>query len=339
MRKSDAGFTLPEVLIASVLTLIVLGAVIQAFSSSMGLVRTTRIISETNESLQAGMSLMVRDFIQTGQGVPQGGIPIPSGAGATPVNRPGPIGAGLTFPATWTAVPAVSPGGGLGPTVLGRQTDLATVLYADPTLQLNQWPLTNIAADGSSMTVDNRTPITGTDGIKVGDIIMFTNAMGNAMQMVTRVSGGQTVFFDAGDPLNLNQATTATQGTVLNLQSGPGAYPPTTAQRINMITFYVDTVTDPSLPRLVRQLGAGQPLAIAMGVENVQFTYDLVDGTTNPTNVETPAPPYSANQIRKANLFLSGRSLDADTQSGQYVRNSLATEVGLRSLSFVDRYR
>ena len=83
----------------------------------------------------------------------------------------------------------------------------------------------------------------------------------------------------------------------------------------------------------------GQELAIAMGVENVQITYDLVDGVTNPTNVDTPSASNSANQIRKANLFLSARSQDTNPETQQPFRNSLATEVGLRSLSFVDRYR
>ena len=34
------------------------------------------------------MSLMVRDFIQTGQGIPAGGIPMPTGLGSVAVRRP-----------------------------------------------------------------------------------------------------------------------------------------------------------------------------------------------------------------------------------------------------------
>jgi hypothetical protein len=135
------------------------------------------------------MSLMVRDFIQTGQAVPRGGIPIPVGGGAQPIRRPGPPGSSLTFPGTWTTLPAVSPGGGLGPTVIGIATDIVNLIYADPTLALNQWPLTAIAGDGSAMTVDIRTTISGADGIKAGDLILFSNARGSAMQVVTGVNG------------------------------------------------------------------------------------------------------------------------------------------------------
>lgn len=334
----DNGFTLTEVLIATILTLVVLGAGLGAFVDGMRLADTTRIVSETNHGLQAAMSMMVRDFIQTGQGIPTGGIPIPSGGGALPIQRPGPPAAGMTFNPAWTTLPALTSGGGLGPVVLGLGTDVATLMYADPTLRLNQFPLVAIAADGSSMTVDPGTPIQGVDGLKVGDLILFSNPQGNALQMITRVDATQTVFFEAGDPLNLN-LTGAPQGTIINLQNAPGAYPPTTATRITMVSYYIDSVTDPTLPRLVRQIGNGPRLAIALGVENLQFTYDLVDGTTNPTNVQDPPVANSPNQFRKANLYIAVRSLETNMYNDQPHRNSIATEVGLRSLSFVDRYQ
>ena len=234
--------------------------------------------------------------------------------------------------------PRSRPDSTLGPTVLGVQTDIVTLMYADPTLALNTWPLTAIAPDGSSMTVDARTSIITADGLRVGDLILFSNAQGNAMQAVTRISGGQTVFFDPMDPLALNQPAAAS-GTLLGLQSSPGVFPPTTATRISMISYYVDNVTDPNLPRLVRQVNGGARLAISLGVENLQITYDFVDGATNPTNVPDAPTGNSPNQIRKANLFLSARSIDQDPRTRQFFRNSTATEVGLRSMAFVDRYK
>ena len=336
MPERDAGFSLVEALIATVLSSLVIGGALHAFADGMRLANTSRIISETNQSLQAGLSLMVRDFIQVGQGIPTGGIPLPSGTGATPVTRPGPTA--LTFPPGWTTVPAITPGSGLGPVVLGVQTDIVTVMHADPTLALNAAPLAALAPNGSSMTVEAGTNILGPNGLQAGDLILFSNANGNAMQMVTRTTGTQTVFFEPGDPLNLNQPW-ATQGTLTGIQSSPGAFPPTTATRVLMISYYVDTVTDPTLPRLVRQVNAGPRLAVSLGVENLQYTYDLVDGTLNPTNVPEPPSGNSPNQIRKANLFLSARSLDELPTQRQFFRNSLVTEVGFRSLSFVDRYR
>jgi Tfp pilus assembly protein PilW len=339
MRNHDSGFTLGEVVVSMFLTLVVMGAAFTGFNSSMRLAETSRIVSETNQGLQVTMSLMVRDLIQAGQGIPLGGIPLPSGAGATPVVRPGPPGAVLTFNPAWTALPAVTTGSALGPAVVGVgvATDIVTVLYADRTLFLSQFPLTAIAADGSTMTVNAGTNIGGADGIKAGDLILFSNANGNALQTVTGGNGGQTVFFANGDAFDLN-ARTAAQGTILNLGAA-GVFPPTTATRITMVSYYLDATTDPTVPRLVKQINMGPRLAIGLGAENLQLTYDLVDGVTNPANVPEPPVGTSHNQIRKANLFISARSLEASPHTRAFVRNSLATDVGFRSLSFVDRFR
>jgi hypothetical protein len=334
--RDDSGFSVVEALVSLGLTVLVISGAIDVLTRSLSLVGTARVISETNHGLQAAMSMMSRDFMQVGQGVPLGGVPIPSGSPSEPVLRPGPT-AGFTFPAGDVAWPALSPGNGDGPTLLGVDTDLVTLLYADQTINIGQFPLVAIAADGSSMTVNAATPVTGTNGLQAGDLILFSNALGNAVQMVTTTPTTQTVLFATDDDMKLNQRD-APEGTIMNLQTSPGVFPPTTATRLMMVSYYVDVTTDPDLPRLVRRVNMGPELAIALGVENLQITYDLVDGVTNPANVETPTGDNSANQIRKANLFLAARSQDPAPVTKEFFRNSLATQVGLRSLSFVDRY-
>jgi len=49
--------------------------------------------------------------------------------------------------------------------------------------------------------------------------------------------------------------------------------------------------------------------------------------------------PCSPNQIRKINISLSGRSRIPLRQTKQYLRNTLVSQVSLRSMSFIDRYR
>lgn len=333
--RSESGFTLAELLVSMVVTLMVMGAALGSFSDAIRITDAARETTDTNQSLEVSTTLMVRDFIQAGQGIPLGGIPIPSGAGASEVKRPSPAGSDMTFPAGSEAIPSVTPGGSLGPVINGVATDMVHVLYADPTLPLNSLPLANIQADGGAMTVDATIPIGGQDRIQAGDLILFSNAFGNALQMVTGRSG-QVVYFDAGDPMNLNQRA-ALQGTIMNLKSG-AQFPPTTATRVNLISYYIDAVTDPALPRLVRQVNMGARLAVALGIENYQLTYDLVDGGNNPTNIETPVAPSSPNHIRKANLFLAGRSIAVNPRTRQFFRNTVATQVSLRSLAFVDRY-
>ncbi len=178
---------------------------------------------------------------------------------------------------------------------------------------------------------------------------------------MTAVDGSQTVTFAAGDPMNLNQFHAAPDdaGTVNDLANTA----PTTAQsanvsRVRMITYYLDTTIDPTTPRLIRHLGWGDPLAtvnqrgrtVAFSIETLQFSYDMLDGVTNPSNVRMVAAdltaagqcapnPCSPNQIRKVNVFVAGRSDDPFSTTKKLFRNSLNTQVSLRSLALVDRYR
>jgi hypothetical protein len=115
-----------------------------------------------------------------------------------------------------------------------------------------------------------------------------------------------------------------------------------------MITYYVDTVTDPTSPRLMRQIGANPPNAVAFEVEAFRVTYDIADGTVNPAGVRMDAAdlgtggacaPFacSANQIRKANVTIAARSEHRSRETG-FSQNVLFTQVALRSLSFVDEF-
>ena len=334
--KNERGFSMVETLIALALSLIVLAGSIRALNDAMGLNDKSIQIADIGQNMRAGLNLLERDFMSAGWGIPTGGIPLPSGDGSTEVNRPGPPGTTYTFGAAMT-LSAVNPGAALGPKWNGRATDMVNILYADNSLQLNQKPLDAIATDGSNATVNIATKILGVNNeIQVGDLIAFSNALGNTVQYVTKVSG-QILYFNTGDPLNLNQPG-ASQGSISLLKSG-GVYPPTTATRIWLVSYYLDFTTDPSTPRLIRRINDRDGEAVALVLENMQLSYDLVDGVSNPTNVKTPTAPNSPNQIRKVNILLSGRSTSEMKESGDYLRQSLTAQVSLRSLSFIDRYR
>ncbi|MBZ5498304.1 MAG: prepilin-type N-terminal cleavage/methylation domain-containing protein [Acidobacteriia bacterium] len=333
--KKEQGFSLTEVLIATALSLVLLAAAMSSLDSALGMNDKATLMADLEQNLRAGINLLVRDFVNAGWGIPIGGIPIPSGAGALAVQRPGPPGTNYTFAPAITMA-AVNPGPALGPVGNGRATDMVNILYADNLLPLNQMPLDAIGANGASMTVNAGTPITGViNEIRPGDLIAFSNALGNTLQYVSRVAG-QVVYFDAGDPFNLNQPG-APQGSIMQLQNA-GVFPPTTATRVWLVTYYLDTTTDPATPRLIRRINDRAGEVVALVLEDLQLSYDLVDGVGNPTNVKIPIAPNSPNQIRKVNISLSGRSSMVIRNSQDYLRRSLTTQVSLRSLSFIDRY-
>ncbi len=142
-----------------------------------------------------------------------------------------------------------------------RKTDFITLVYADNTIvdtvhntTLNSLPIFLAASGGNpgcpagSLDPTGLTAIfdatcitlpTGNTAITPGDLIMFQNANGATLQTVTAVNG-QTLTFaggGAGDAFALN-GTAKPSGTIINIRNADGTFPPTTASRIWMITYY-----------------------------------------------------------------------------------------------------
>lgn len=383
IRHRERGFTLVELLVSMAITTVIIGATMAAMNDGIKATDGAMLLTNLNNGLRTSMDLMVRDMLQVGQGLPSGRvITIPSGAGAANVRLPGPPGTNLTLPSTAFGLPtdfsAVIPGPGLGPVINGVATDIITTLQADSAFDgMDLTELTAATNGSSSMTVSAVLPPAGQTGgganisnngpddIRPGDLIMLTKSSFSALIQVSRVVG-QTVFFDNNDSLRLNQGNAAADGSLFEYRTmAPSDVAPivppnieSNATRIRMITYYIDATTDPLHPRLVRRIGAGDPVAfdntlgtaVAFDIENLSISYDLADGVTNPSNVRMLptdqlgtgrcAPdPCSRNNIRKLNIVLAGRSRLPVKGTRQFLRNRLQTQVSLRSLAFVDRYQ
>lgn len=366
IHRQEDGFTLVELMVATSIALLVLGGALGMLGDAVTLNDTASKMSDSNQNLRAGTNMLVRDLMQVGRGIDIGGIPIPSGAGALPISRPSPPGQNYTINnTTATTMPAVITGDGLGPTINGVATDIVTLLAIDPTsyvrftatsvprsLPLNlsgtlptgmTTPVPTLADDGSSLTVGQFTawltdPV---DGVKPGDVLLFNNANGRAVQTVTSVVNDQ-VFFAANDVFNFNQRTVL-QGSIVQIRGAGTSYPQTDVVRLKFQTYYLDATTTPGAPRLTRRVNHFGPQALAGVVDGLQLSWDLVDGVTNPTDVpDLPATiggvAYSSNQIRKANVHVMVRSEEKARVDQDYMRQHVSTVVSLRSLAYVDRY-
>ena len=374
MMKRQTGFTLIEFMVAMGITLVALAATMIAFKDATNTNQSVTLKSDLSDNLRAGVNLLEQDLIQAGTGIPTGGIPVPYtpgpaaclGSGGAPINRPNLTGS-LTFPVCNVSLNAVEPGWELGPPITspdstpGANTDLITMLYVDNTLALNSrminepaiganpgCPAGSITNNGQTVKFDSTCILFSPTGIQInsGDLIMFTNAQGNAIQEVTSVSG-QTLTFASGDGLHLN-ARTDPQGTMFQLENTNlvagvnvpnGTFPPTTATRIWMITYYLDNVTDPLHVRLIRRVNwnAGQP--VGETIENLQFKYNFVDGVTNPSGQPSIPTGQSESLIRSVDVILGARSTNAWGQTHTYLRSNFMTQVSLRSMAYVNRYK
>jgi prepilin-type N-terminal cleavage/methylation domain-containing protein len=387
MQKN--GFSLVELMISILLLLIISGAAVTSLIEAQRVTQGVAMEAATQENLRAGMHFMVRDIMQAGEGIPPGGISIPnSSAAVSALNWPGTSPA-AKFPTSYVVLNGIVPGSLVGQVQKGvtntgalittgaKNSDMITVLYADNSLvesaglTLYGSPVVSAGCTGGALTAASVTlatscfhmPGTGPTPITTGNLIMFQNQNGTALEYVTSVSG-QTMSFATGDPAGLNapSATTYPNGTVAALLANGSV--PTIVTRVWMVTYYLDSTTNPYHPQLVRQVNypgyptvatqVNAPQPIADDIEALNLTYDIIDSTapsgTYPNGAgDAPQPASwtspsagsdSPSQIRAVNIYIAGRSETA-YQMGKnqsYFHNNLSTQVCIRSLNFINNY-
>jgi prepilin-type N-terminal cleavage/methylation domain-containing protein len=358
-----AGFSLVELMVAMAIVLVIMGGAVTALTNAYRSNESARGVIDVNNNLRIAADLMVRDLIQVGQGLPTGRlIQVPNGVGALQIQRPHPQGSTCT---QWRA-------GAVAITTLAVDSTLDSVPVYTSSMLTAHTARVALPAQCATGTLPNCTTfVAGTytggldvsngtsDDVRVGDLMMFTKGSVSALVYVTAVDGNQTFTFGTGDPMHLNQFGGVLNGTADDLEAtAPTGTNTALVSRIRMISYYLDTTLDPATPRLMRHLNWGDPAAavnqrartVAFGIDNLQFTYDMLDGVTNPSNVRMVDADFttggacapsacSPNQIRKANLYLAGRSTQTFSLTKRFFRNALGTQVSLRSLALVDRYR
>jgi hypothetical protein len=376
----EDGFTISELLVSVALTLVVTGTALTTFRNALNINETAGQLADANQNLRAGTNQLVRDLMMAGRIIAGGGVPAPSGVGVLAINRPAPPGQTLTFQLVADDdgvlnIPSITHGYQLGPTINGSKTDMVTLLTVDefmPAIQgIGSGTPTAlqgvIAADGGSVTFPAASPwlvgdtVEDTPPINVGDLVLFKNANGSAIQTVTSKDSTHIYFGtnNTQDWFQFNQRSSSFNGTVHCIKSSSACdvlpvsnsvltqtFPITAMFRALMITYYVDNTTSPGTPRLTRVVNHYTPQALAGVVEDLDLTYDLVDPLSNSVT-DIPSLPYTDavtgvkytnNMIKKVNVHVGVRSESISKPAQDYVRNHITTAVDVRSLASVDRY-
>lgn len=375
-----AGYSLVELLIAMGIFTAVMGATMATMSDGARTNAAILHVSTMNNTLRTGMDLMVRDLLQVGSGLPPGRvIEIPNGAGSGRVKIPGPPGTAFLTGVNDVDLAAVFPGDGKGPTINGVATDTITFLTAD-----NTFTDVRPATTAGALTDTTATfPVTvnlnnGIDRVSPGQLMMIKKNSSTTLVQVTAINlGTRTITFGAGDSLNLNQPGVIAAGSfaALNREAPDvatqlaAAAANTSFTRVRMISYYLDATTDSKHPRLVRRVNNGHPTtfnnttlgtAVANDIWDLQFTYDLTDGNTDPANVSFTNADIAgtgvcpavvdedtgltvgclANAVRKVNIVMVGRSSNAgNSVSTLMYRNTLRSQVSFRGMAFIDQFR
>jgi prepilin-type N-terminal cleavage/methylation domain-containing protein len=262
--KSQLGFTLLELMVASVLGVVLVLAMTSLFRQGMNATYTVTQRAEAQENMRAAIELMTKDLGMAGAGLPTGGLQLAYGTGATAskiaCNQSGYcyLGATDTYPNSNTMT-GIVPGYALGvesnaviTAAPAATNDSITSIYCDYSFPLTNFNFTLASTNSVTLSVVNAatTPnnILAAGGLNVGDLLLFQvsqagNGTGDqgtstvtSATVVAEITGlpagGTTINFAANDPLNFNQASTVS-GTFANFaQSNLG----TTYQSSNAST-------------------------------------------------------------------------------------------------------
>jgi prepilin-type N-terminal cleavage/methylation domain-containing protein len=385
-HRREQGFTFIELLVTMTIMLVVTGAALTTFKNALDINETASQLADSSQNLRAGTNQLVRDLMMAGRIIAGRGVPAPNGSGSLTIMRPGPPGSTLTF--NFVAdedgtlnLPSLTTGYQLGPTINGSQTDIVTILTVDEFMPMIQGLGTGtptglqgrIATDGSNVTLPTSSPwlmgdpTEDTPPIAVGDIVLFKNENGMALQTVTSKDTTKIYFAQANtnDWFRFNQRSTALKGTVFCIKENPtdstklgcdtmpvsstivsANFPTTALFRLLMITYYVDNTTLPGTPRLTRMVNHFTPQALAGVVEDFDLTFDLVNPTLSSVTSISSLPfadassgvIYTSHMIKKVNIHMGVRSEALSKPSQDFVRSHISTSVDVRSLASVDRY-
>ena len=339
--KRESGFSLLEMVIATALGTIVLGAAVSIYIQGVNATWTVTQRAEMQQDFRAASNLLKSDLSLAGAGLGQGAsIQLPTSA-SLPVYGCAQTTStcylngtsGVTYPVQGTTpfLYGLLPGYQKGPTINTMATDTVTVVYTDPTFLLNcytatvtngttvtfttptpftTWAATNCLPSYSALTTPQAVSDSGL-GLTPGDLVWFTFGSSNVVaEVTTAATGAGVAVFAASDKLNMNQASTATNSlayTYLNSGHATG-----TGQRILVVTYYLDNSVSPA--RLMRQVSGHTPMPVAENVVYLNFTYDLFNDTTNLPAVACANPGAASdgctgastgllpNQITKINI-------------------------------------
>lgn len=243
--KSQFGFSLLELMVASAIGVIAILAMTMLYRQGMNALFVVTQRAETQQNMRAAIELMTKDIGLAGSGLPSGGLQLPTGGTASlfgcnqsglcyvPVDTYPPNAAAGTTNYMYGILPGFNnglQGGGSLTATPGIVNDSITSIYCDYNFPLTNFaftfPSTTQATVGPAATITPGLPtnILAPGGLNVGDLILFqvltpgkgaasgnqgtsSAATATVVGEITGLpAGGTEINFAGSDALNMNQA-------------------------------------------------------------------------------------------------------------------------------------
>ena len=375
--KSQRGFSLLELMVASAIGLVVIAAMASLFKTGMNTTFTVTQRAETQQNMRAAIELMTKDIGLAGGGLPSGGLQLTTaGLSKFACNQSDycyiPSD---TYPNSAAGSPnymyAIEPGFSTGvessasiAEAPGQVNSSITVVYCDYNFPLTNFTFTypnSTSADVGLVTSPNTalpTNILASGGLNVGDVLLFTvstpgngkagNANGSSLVQnaavaaeITGIPNSTTIDFATGDALNLNQTSGSDNLAAVAAAAG-GATSQTSVCRLDIVSYFLEVPAaggTVQTPRLMRQVNGLQAVPVADNIINLQFTYDVINSTTG-TIVANQQNPIGAGESPSLIQKVNIWIMGASLASNGNKSQSLylATSVATSDMSFCNSY-
>ncbi len=377
-QKSQPGFSLLELLIATFVGLIVMAAMTSMFRVALNAMLTITQRAETQQNMRAAIDLMTKDISMAGAGLPTGGLQLAS-VSATKVacNQSGvcyvpgdsyPLSGGGTINYMYGILPGFGNGVQSNAVITNAPApavnDSITSIYCD-----YNFPLTNFSFAFSSSTAATVNVVSaGTQpnnilspgGLNVGDLLLFivstpgsgvaSGSQGTSMAQ-TAAAVGEITGLPAGPTTGAQGALVVSfaSGDALNfnqtgansLASVASAYTVGTTMtvcRLFAVSYFLE-VPNTGVPRLMRQVNGLTAVPVADNIINLQFSYDVIN-TQNGTISANQSNPIAAG-LSPALIQKVNMWVMGEgliTNKTQSQSMYLASSVSARNMSFCNSY-
>ncbi|MGB2602423.1 MAG: prepilin-type N-terminal cleavage/methylation domain-containing protein [Candidatus Sulfotelmatobacter sp.] len=334
--KSQHGFSLLELMIASVIGIGMMVAMTSVFRQANTAAFTITQRAETQQNMRTAVELMTKDISMAGAGLPTGGLQLAAAGGNSRIacNQTGTCYIpGAVYP-TGNYMTGLIPGFGTGveaskivPSAPAAVNDSITSIYCDFNFTLTNFiftfpPAASTPATATLVAVPNAslpTNILAPGGLNVGDLLLFlvqntgtgvgSGAQGtstitvpnsSAVAEITSIggTGPWTIGFSNPDALNFNQAGPNSLSNAVTTAAAAGNT--IKVYRLFAVSYFLEVPPvggTVQTPRLMRQVNGLPAVPVADNIINLQFSYDVINSVTSKIDANQANPILAGDNL------------------------------------------
>jgi len=339
-KQNDAGFSLIELIIVMVLTLIIMGAAFMLLRGTITTANSNYEMTGAQQGLRSSQEYLARDILTVGDGIKGIGlIWLPTRfvtnyltartAAALDPSNTGYVSIGAVL--SDDNVPAgKNVPGAIPATTVKERTDRLTLLTMDRTFASIDLATADVSSNSGYINV----PALRFGDFRVGEVYFLTNGIAGTFGTITALDGGGSrIYWANGDAYGLNRV-----GASGGMNSVSGAGMSMSLMRVQIIHYFVD-----ASGRLVRRVfGVRQrgfiDNVVAEHLVTLDFRYILKPDAAS-TIFEQPQRQIDlsdASLVRMIEPSISVETAYPLQQNNQKEQVDGITQIGVRNIQFLE---